>query len=45
LSTLDTVETETPASAAIPVRVLRPASRAITYSFRKIYAPKQLGDH
>src|ERR1700760_4897353 len=40
LSTLDTVETETPAWAAIPVSVLRPASRRITQSFRKTDGPK-----
>src|ERR1700761_652564 len=40
LSTLDTVETETPAWAAIPVRVLRPASRRITQSFRKTDGPE-----
>ena len=44
LSTLDTVETETPASAAMPVSVLRPGSRAITHSFRKIYAPTHPDD-
>jgi hypothetical protein len=35
LRTFETVEIETPASAAIPVSVLRPGSRRIANSFRE----------
>jgi hypothetical protein len=39
LRTFETVEIETPASAAIPVSVLRPGSRRIGNSFQKKSGP------